>query len=257
MAYSIRQFTEEGANPFVVEGPVTLGQGVFAPSYDLGTVVSGDNEAEYVYCRLVLGSSTTLRDGQLYTYDKDFTCSLVTTSNSPRGQSCGVGRFDQSTALPAGTYFIWLQRAGHCPIRYTGSNNAIAETTATGGLVNFTNTPTTTTKQIVGLYLLNGGNTFTANTTNGSNILTNISSFNDVCLGATLTGTGVAGLTVNGIFRQGVALGGGGQPNVPFGQTPDTILLSGNASATGSAVTMTQTVTATANILWPYIDKTN
>lgn len=258
MAYTIRQLAENGCNPFLVEGPVTLGSGVFAPSFDLGVVTYGDKGAEFIYCKLVLGSSTTLREGQFYTYDKDYTATLLTTSNSPRGQEVGVGRYDNPTALAAGTYYIWLQRAGHCPVKYTGSNNALCETTATGGLCNFTNTPTTTTKLIVGVYGLDFATTFTANTVNGSTTLTNISSFNSVCLGQTLSATGIAASqTIAAIYTQGFNLGGGGMVGVPFGKSPDTIELSAAATATGTSVTVTPSGCGVAVLMWPYIDKTN
>lgn len=251
MAYAKRQVWSDGVNPTSIDGPVTLGSGLFYPQFDLGAMIRGDRESEYVYCQLVLGTATILREGQAYTFGSDWVATLLTTANSPRGQSVGIGRVDNPVALAAGTYYIWLQINGECPVRYTGSNNALGETTATGGLMNFNNTPTSTTKKIVGIYGMNFGATFTADTVNGSPILQNISSFANPCLGATLTGTGVGGFTTSFIYQQGELSG------VPIGKLVNTIELASNATATGSTITMTQTVTGVAKLFRPYIDLTN
>jgi hypothetical protein len=239
MSLSVSQFTEAGANPFAVDGPVSgvTGTSIPLPQIKPGTTAIGDCEATYVYAKLVLASTTTLVPGQAYTFDRDYTASLLTTTNSPRGQSVGVGRV--AAVLVAGAYYLWLQIKGHAPVVATGSGNALAETTATGGTVNFNNTPTATSKAIVGLYLFQTNFTFTATTVSGSPILTKVSSQENLTVGATVTGTGVAGLIVSSINSDG------------------TITLSGNASANGTAVTMTVTGDLPANLLEPYIDKTN
>jgi hypothetical protein len=252
MAYTRRQITFTGANPFVLEGPYVLGQGTFFPIYSPGEKTQGDAGAEFIYCKLVLGGSTTLREGQAYTIDKDFTATLLTTSNSPRGTFVGIGRVDNPVAFAAGTYYIWLQIAGNSPVRYTGSNNALCETTATGGLLNFTNTPTTSSKYVVGIYGLDLGTTFTADVTSGSPILINPSSLNSVCLGQQLSATGIAASqTISFIYSQGELSG------VPFGKIPNSIELSANATVTGTGVTITPTVCGVATLNYPYIDKTN
>lgn len=242
MVATLVQFGLPGANPFALEGPVTAGTGQLGPQQKPGNVASaeGDCGSEFVYCKLVLGSTTTLADGQLYVVDKAYTMTLLTTTNSPRGNNVVVCRVNQANVI-AGTYYVWAQRAGNCPVVATGVGNALAETTATGGTANFTNTPTTTTKYIVGLYLYATNQTFTATTTTGSNVLTLPSSLDDVSLGAAIAGTGIPGsTTISKIDR-----------------VANTVTLSANATANGSTITMTLTGVLTANVAWPYIDKTN
>jgi hypothetical protein len=235
------QFEVPGASPFSLEGPVTAGTGQLGPQFKPGTTVAlGDNGAEFIYCKLVLSGTTTLADGQLYTIDGTFSASLLTTTNSPRGQSVVVGRVNQAN-VAAGTYYFWVQRAGNAPVVMSGSANALAETTATGGKANFTNSPTVGSKLIVGLYVFNASPTFTANTKNGSPTLTGISSLDEVALGAGVAGTGIPGsTTVIGIDR-----------------VNGTITMSANASADGTGITVTLSGTVAANVMWPYIDKTN
>ena len=242
MAANSFQFDAPGANPFTLYGPAVTASGIPQPQMKPGTVMRGDREAEYVLCALTLASTTNFTNGQLYQWDKDYNASLVTTSAAVRGYSCGVNQVVQ-TGVTAGTYYIWLLRAGHGPVVATGSAASAAETTATAGTVNFTNTPTTGAKTVVGLTFYAAA-TFTASTTNTSNTLTNISSINDLYVGQTVAGTGIPGATTITAIN---ALGGGGY----------TLTLSANATATGTGVTITPSGVLTANVLWPVIDKTN
>lgn len=240
-AYTTAQVELPGASLTKLEGPIVSGSGYPAPNFRPGTTIAlGDQAAEFVYCKLILASTTTLTEGQLYTYDGTFTASLLTTTNSPRGQSVVVGRINQAS-VPAGTYYFWGQRSGNAPVVMSGSANALAETTATGGKANFTNTPTSTTKLIVGLYVYNAGPTFTATTTNGSPALTSLSSLDEIALGAGVSGTGIPGSTTV----------------IAIDRTLNTVTLSANCTANGSAITVTLAGTVTANVMWPYIDKTN
>lgn len=238
MSITSKQFGLVGSNPFALEGPIGSFNGYPAPSAALGAVGLGDCEGEFVFAKLVLDGSTTLKDGQLYVIDRDYTATPLTTSNSPRGLTVGVGRVVAAVAPAAGTYYIWLQRAGHCPVVATGSGNSAAETTATAGTANFNNTPTTGAKTILGLSLFGTNFTFTCDTVNGDPVLRNVSDTSNLSGGAALAGTGISG-TVKSINRDG------------------TVTLSANASATGSAITTTVTGTLPANVLWPVIDKTN
>ena len=89
-------------------------------------------------------------------------------------------------ATAAGTYYVWLGRAGHLAVKATGAANGFGETTATAGTVNFAATPTVGTKSITPTSLYVASFTFTANTTNGSPYLTNVSSIADLALGAAI-----------------------------------------------------------------------
>lgn len=149
------QIDRMGANPFAIEGPVVLGSGVIAPQFKLGEVTDGDAGAEWIYCKLVLASITTLGVGDVYTWDKSFTATLLSTSNSPRGQQVGVGCVALASA-PVGTYFIWLQRSGQALVNVVATTplaNTLMETTATAGTVGAPTTPTVTSKLILGAVL--------------------------------------------------------------------------------------------------------
>lgn len=165
MTTTTLQFELPGANPFALAGPASAagatGAGVPFPQFSYGTALAaGNSGADFIFCQLVLGGATTLTDGQVYTYDKDYVATLVSTANSPRGQDVGVGRVAQA-AVPAGTYGIWLQRAGHVNVQASASApaNALCETTATAGQLFSAASPTVGSKLIVGLYLqtANGG----------------------------------------------------------------------------------------------------
>ena len=114
----------------------------------------GDSEAEFIYAKFVASGSTTLYDGSLFTLDKDYTATQLTTSNSPRGTSIGVCRYAQ--VLAAGTYYLWLQVRGRANVRVSASAaaNTLMETTATASQGNAPGSPTTGTKVLVNMYLL-------------------------------------------------------------------------------------------------------
>jgi hypothetical protein len=150
-----------GANPFSLSGPAVSGSGKPFPEFKYGTTVAlGDAGAEFISASLTLGSTTSLTDGQVYVLDKDFAATLLSTANSPRGCEVGVGRVAQAN-VPAATYGIWLQRAGHVAVQANASapGNQLCETTATAGQINAAASPTGGSKLIVGLYLhaTNGG----------------------------------------------------------------------------------------------------
>lgn len=237
--YAKATWGQAGCNPANL---YITSQSVPAPQFALGTVVTGDGGAEWTFCKLVLGSTTSLTNGQAYVIDKDFTASLLSTANSPRGASVGVANI-VAASQPAGTYYLWLQTAGHAPVVYTGSGNALAETTSTGGLLNFNNTSTSTTKRIVGVFMFGTNQTFTADNTNGGFTLNNVSSLNDVAIGATLAGTGV----------------GSGAKVVSFGTNNgvNQITVDTASTATNTGQTITQTGVYTANLSRPFVDLTN
>lgn len=236
-----------GGNFTMLFGPqsstANTGGSIPSPQWSPGFFLSGDRMGEWCFCTLVLGSTTSLTDGQAYVIDKDFTATLLTTTNSPRGLSVGIGRVIQAN-VAAGTYFLWLQVNGHCPTAYTGVGNALAETTATGGLMNFTNTSTSTTKRIVGAYMVATNQTFTGDISTAAPLLiNNVSSLVDVAIGASLAGTGV------GASAKVVSFG------VVNGVNQITVDVA--STATTAALTITQTGVYTSNLTRPYIDLTN
>lgn len=216
MTIATSQTDRLGANPFVVEGPIVAGSGVPGPNFALGAVAGGDRESEWVYCKLVLASTTTLQPGQWFQWDRDYTASLLTTAAAVVGNRCGVfagasqaptqsGGPAQSISLVAGTYYIWVQRNGEAPALVTTATAAlvVAETTATAGLANAPASATTTTKAIQGVNFTAANQTFTATTVNGSAVLTslgNVSPAGGPFIGAAISGTGIPGsTTISGI----------------------------------------------------------
>lgn len=241
-----------GANITQLYGPApaagVASSGIPAQIFKPGETLEGDAGAVFIFCTLVLGSTTSLTPGQAYTIDKDFAATLLTTANSPRGTSVGFSQVYQASNL-AGTYYLWLQIKGHGPSAAIASSaaNALAETSATGGSVNYNNTPTATTKKIVGLYLLQASQTFTGTLVNGSPVITLVpgTSITDISLGAAISGTGIpASTTIISIVKS------------TNGSTY-TITMSANATASNAGVTVTAVGVITADILFPYIDLTN
>jgi hypothetical protein len=125
MTVATFQTAIDGVNPFVVEGPATLGSGVIVPQYRLGHVAYGDAESEWVYCKYTSVSNLILQPGVLFTVDDDFTATLLTTANSPRGSKvmvCGVGLGyggQSFTTVTGSVYYVWLARCGQIPVAYT------------------------------------------------------------------------------------------------------------------------------------------
>jgi hypothetical protein len=257
MTVATFQTAIDGVNPFVVEGPATLGSGVIVPQYRLGHVSYGDAESEWVYCKYTSVSNQVLSPGLLFTVDDDYTATLLTTANSPRGSKvmvCGVGLGyggQSVTTVTGSVYYMWLARAGQMPCAYTTMATAgnLAETTATGGAANFPNSATVSSKLIVGLYITKAvGGTFTGTTVNGSTQVTVAAGQLTVdsgpsWIGSTLSATGIASSqTITAVQFKGTTITG--------------FTLSAAATASGT-VTITNSLVAQARVLWPYIDKTN
>jgi hypothetical protein len=144
--------TQFGARPTVLDSAGTLGDGTQIPQIKVGSRADGDAGSEFVYCKLTLASTTSLLDGHVYTIDKDFNASLISTSNSPRGQTVGVGRV-AAASTPAGTYYLWVQVAGGAPVQVVATTpkaNTIMETTATAGVLGAPTSATVGSKAVIG-----------------------------------------------------------------------------------------------------------
>lgn len=257
MTVATFQTAIDGVNPFTVEGPAVLGSGVIVPGFRLGHVAYGDAESEWVYCKYTSVSNQVLSPGLLFTVDDDFTATLLTTANSPRGSKvlvCGVGlgyAGQSVTTVTGSVYYLWLARCGQIPVAYTAVATVgnVAETTATGGAANFPNALTAAAKQISGLYITKAvGGTFTGTTTNGSKIVTMApgqltAESGPSWIGSTLSATGIAASqTVVSLIWTGTNITG--------------LVLSANATASGT-VTITNSLVAQARVMWPYIISVN
>jgi hypothetical protein len=121
--------------------------------------------------------------------------------------------------------------------------------------VNGTNASTVGTRKVApaALYLTNF--TFTANTTLGSNLLTNVSSVNDLAVGASLAGAGIPGGTTLVPYAQAGA--SGANNGNPIRNDRNTLQMSAAATATAAAVVITVTGVLTANLQRPTIGTSN
>ncbi len=261
MTIATSQTDRLGANPFVVEGPIVTGSGIPGPNFALGSVSGGSKEAEWVYCKLVLASTTTLQPGQWFQWDRDYTASLLTTAAAVVGNRCGVfaganqaptisGGPVGSVSLVAGTYYLWIQRNGEAPALVTTATAAlvVAETTATAGLANAPASATVSSKAIQGVNFTAANQTFTATTVNGSAVLSSLGSVTPEggpFIGASISGTGIPGsTTISGITY------------TPSGVV-QSITMSANATANGTGITVTATGVLEATLMRPYLSKVN
>jgi hypothetical protein len=196
---AIEQFDYIGARIFQPSGP--LENATSGHSFKFGTVARGDCEAEYVYIAFNAPVAVTLQQGQLIGWDASFQGYIPTTTNTRRGDKIGTfflgGTLLYSVTLQPGSYGLWVQRTGESLLLLAAAGTTIpananlVTTSATGGAADAPTTPLTGTKLIVGLYISPISGTFTANTTTGSAILTNLSTLQGVEVGMKLTGTGI------------------------------------------------------------------
>lgn len=256
MAIALLQYEGLGTRTYAPEGPLDL-TGKTGPlaSFRPGEVVAGDAGAEFVYCYFTPTASLTLNQGDVLAVDNTGQAYQITTSNAIRGAYVATffmnGRYgDPGTAAnggnawsftfpSAGTYGIWVQRAGFSLINFASGSavTGLGETTATASQVKAPASATVSSKALQGLYYGAQTGTFTANTTSGSGTLTSVSSNQGLEIGMGISGTGIpAGAFIAAINGNTITLGN----NVSGG--------SAVASATGSSVTITWTTCSfTAN----------
>jgi hypothetical protein len=88
--------------------------------------------------KLVLAAATDMLPGEFYTYDRNYLAVKLTTATSVLNQEVGVGLVF-ANQLAAGTYYLFLGRAGHLPVRAAAASVATGygETTATAGVAKF------------------------------------------------------------------------------------------------------------------------
>lgn len=261
-------FSEPGANPCLLYSATaatgSAGSGLINPQFRLGMVIGGDNGAEFIFCKLVLGSTTDLLPGQVYQWDENFLLTLLTTSGGTINAEMGVLNV-WAPATAAGSYYCWLQRAGHAAIQAaaTSAQTAQAESTTTAGQVLFKASHTVGSKSTDGITAFGGSSsiTFTGTTTNGSPYITAVASqvsggggnIADLTLGMVITGTNlpanaiIAGIDkVGGVWRILIGTNTGGSYNVTQ-----------NATGTASGTLFTVTSHVVANVFWPQLKTQN
>jgi hypothetical protein len=254
-------YGDPGSDPTVLQGPTpasgTTGNGLLYPPMRLGTTMTGSEGTEFVLCKLVLAALTDMLPGEVYQWDREYLATRLTTATGVLNQEAGVGMvFSNQQAV--GTYYIWLARAGHLPIRAAAASVATGygESTATAGVLKFPASATASAFSVspTSVYVASAGVTFTATTTNGSPTLTNISQtgIKDLALGAAIAGTGIpANANICAIRQTGSTFA------IDIGTTTAAALTTlQNATASGS-ITVTATLTLPANVSWPTLNKLN
>lgn len=217
-----------------------------------GTVMSGDNGTEFILGKLTLAAQTDLLFGQAYQLDKDYNATLLTTAGAVLQEEAVFGQLF-APATPAGTYYLWLARAGHIGVQVaTGSAaGGLLESTAVAGQVKAPSTPTAGSKALLPAALLLASASFTGNTTTGSPTITGIASLLDVNVGASISGAGIpVNAVIGNIRRQG-----GTFAVDMVSSTALTTPLAATATATGVAVTTSGVLPCVVS--WPTLTKGN
>ena len=265
-------WSDPGANPCILYGPqVAAGvsnQGIPQPTWKLGMIVSGDLGAEFVYAKLVLASTTDLLPGQGYFLDKDFNATLVSGTNATNILNAEVGVLNVwGPNTPAGTYFCWLQRAGHASVQAAAASVATGSAETVSGVNGQFKFPTSVTvgqKNALPFtaYSASSSISFTGNTVSGSPYITGVVSattgstnnpLDDLQVGQVITGTNLpANAIIAAIDRQGSGW------RITIGtNTAGSYQVSQNATGTASGTTFTVTSHVTANVYWPTLVKQN
>jgi hypothetical protein len=254
-------WSDPGANPCLLYSAAYAE--IPQPQWKLGMVVAGDKGAEFIFCQLVLSATTDLLPGQVYQWDENFNLTLLTTSNSVLNEEIGVlNVWAPQTA--AGTWYAWVQRAGHAAVQAAASSIATgqAETTATAGQVKFLAAASHTTgsksTDAITAFGASSSISFTGVTTNGSPYVTNVASnasgggVADLVVGMAFTMTGFTNAIIAAIDKQG------GQWRITVGvNAAGSYATTQNASASGSGVTATVTSHVIANVFWPQLKAQN
>lgn len=212
MTIAYREFGMAGPRMYTPEGPFTsfFGSGATPfPNFDPGVVTEGEAEAEYVSLIFAPVAAVTLNQGDFLWWDNSYTAQQTSTGagSAPFGASVGTfflgGRVGDPGALQGnqwsytfqpGLYSIWAQRAGTSigNIATGGTQTKPVNSTATLGQLSQPASPLAGSMGIQNVYAAAASQVFTANTTTGSTVLTNVSSNKFLVRGQALSGTGVA-----------------------------------------------------------------
>jgi hypothetical protein len=261
-------WSDAGVNPCILYGPAPASgvsnQGLPVPQFKVGTVYTGDQGSEFVFCKLVLSGTTDLLPGDAYFWDEYWTLTLFsgTNANNTLNAEVGVGQVF-APATVAGTYYLWVQRAGHAAVRAVSGSVAtgFGETSSTAGAMKFPASATASQKSVTpaSAFVASSGITFTGNTTNGSPYITNVVSamtgggITDLVPGMTITGTNLpSNSCIAAIDKQT----DGWRISIGTSTTGAQSTLQ-NATGTATGTTFTVTTHISANLYWPTLAKQN
>ena len=260
-------WSDPGVNPCALLSPPAAGTGggVPQPQFKPGMIVNGDYGAEFILCRLVLAGTTDLLPGDCYFLDGSYNLTLFSTTNANNviGAQVVVGQVF-APATPAGTYWLWGQRAGNALVRAIAASvaNGQGETNATtAGAMKFPASATASQKSAGPAQAIaaSSGITFTGSTTSGSPYVTNVVSASsgggvtDLAPGQTITG---ANLPANACIAAIDKAGGQWRISIGTSTTGAQSTLQ-NATGTASGTTFTVTTHVPAVLYWPTLNKQN
>jgi hypothetical protein len=120
---AISNITTDLAGAWITKNPDTV------PQFNPGHRAAGDNGGLFLYG--VAGAA--IAAGDFVRFDNNYSATLLTTANSPRGAKVAVARY----AMASGQWG-WFQVEGQAPGRTAAAvaANAQLNTTATGGAVD-------------------------------------------------------------------------------------------------------------------------
>ena len=228
-----------GSHIYRPEGPFIVGQAPF-PAQSFGTRVRGEKGAEFIFVKYAPVASVTYRQGDVFVYDSSFMAapSKLGSGYHAMGSQAGVLFFGGRVGDPAsvsgqgnvwsyaftpGTYGIWLQINGACPLHVaTRTAQAdLAYTTATVGGISQLASGASNSQTVTGMFSAVLTSTFTADFTSGSTTALNISDTVGLEVGMVLSGTGIP----NGAYITDIQ--------------GSTLIMSAAATATNATVTVT------------------
>jgi hypothetical protein len=213
------QSSDIGPKIYVPEGPYGAAGNLPVQGFRPGEVAEGEAEGEFVFVLVDMTAGQIINQGDAFVWDNSWratlTGSVAAATAYPLGMGVGTaffgGRINDPAAAPAagsywsftatavGTYGIWMQRSGASLLK-TGTITTQATQPVTDsadanmkGGIGFVAPGTHTNQVPIGtIASMPTSIVFTATTVTGSTTLTVISSFQDLAVGDTLSGTGIA-----------------------------------------------------------------
>lgn len=219
-----------GARVYAPEGPYGTVGNFPLPSFKPGQTIIGDGEAELVFLTLAVPTALTLNQGDFLIWDQSYnagqTSEILAAGEYPLG--CAIGTFFLGGQVPQlaatipgsipgniwsftfapGVYGIWAQRYGTSLMNLLALSSTTLinpNTVAAKSRFTFSATQAATTFISAGVGSIGNAalsRTFTANTVNGSAVLTAVNTAKYLTKGMQVTGTGIPAVsaTVSGTF---------------------------------------------------------
>jgi hypothetical protein len=209
-----------GAHVYSPDGPFGTAGNFPLPSFKPGQVVIGDGESEIVYVLYAVPAAVTWNQGDFFCWDNSYNAGpvgeIIAASEYFPGEAVGTlflgGQVPQlqasipgaipgniwSFTFQPGVYGVWMQRYGTSLMNLgalsTGATLTNPNTTATKGRITMAASVAATTFSSAPVGSICNcplSRTFTANTVNGSAVLTAVNTPKYLVKGMQVTGTGI------------------------------------------------------------------